>query len=495
MKTAVLLYPHQLFPLSQLPKVDAVVMVEDPLFFGMDREFPQKLHKQKIILHRASMRRYVKEVLWPNDIDVEYLELDGLFVTEDVFERTRKFQKLIVLDPVHELLTKRLLEARRNSNNAPELEFLPSPNFLLKDQEVREYFQQKHHAVFGEFYKWQRERFNILIDKDYKPVGGKWEHKPQATKLQPGHKLPSFQSFGNNEYVKEATRFVEERFNDNPGSTDFIWPTNHDEAKVWLDDFVSNRLGQYAAYMKTINPEAPWLYHSALDSCLNIGLLSPQEIIETAVNYYEKHNLPLESVELFVQQILGWREFKRGFYVSKHSQLITSNPFKQHRRLTAAWYSGDLGIPPFDDVVKKIKLHGYAHQAEQISIIHNLMILAEIQPSDIYAFMSQLLINSQEWWAVPTAYGAGVNINGQAISDEPIISPSSQVILQSTYERGVWADVWDGLYWRFIEKHKSSLLHNPSTRKIAQRLERLDSDHRRIIGYRADDFLKQYTLQ
>lgn len=494
MKSAVLLYPHQLFPLESLPQVDAVIMIEDPLFFGVDQEYPSKLHKQKIILHRASMRRYAKEVLWPNDIDVEYIECGSLFSSSEIFDRAHKFGKLFVFDPVHEVLTKRLLEARRSSSNAPELEFLPSPNFLLKDQEVREYFQQSHVAVFDDFYKWQRERFNILITEDYKPHGEKWQFETHSAKLQKDHKLPSFQSFGNNEYVVEATRFVEERFGDNPGSTDFIWPTNHEEAKAWLDDFVSQRLPQYGAYHDSFTPDAPWLYHSALSSSINTGLLSPQEVIETTVTYYEKHNLPLESVEIFVRNILGWREFMRGFYVTNHLKLKKSNPFKQHRRLTAAWYSGSLGIPPYDDILSKIKQHGYAHQAEKMTVIHNLMILAEIHPEDIYSFFNRLFVDAQEWSVVPTAFGSGVNIDGQAVSDVPIITPSSQIIKQSTYERGQWCDVWDGLYWRFVEKHKSVLLHNVSTRTIAQRLERLDADHRRIIGYRADDFLKTYTL-
>lgn len=494
MKTAVLLYPHQLFPLERLPKADAVIMIEDPLFFGVDQELPAKLHKQKIILHRASMRRYAKEVLWPNDIDVEYIECGSLFSSAEIFDRASKYQKLFVFDPVHEVLTRRLLEARRNSSNAPELEFLPSPHFLLKDQEVREYFHETHKSVFSDFYKWQRERFNVLITDEYKPEGGKWEFATEASKLQKDHKLPSFQSFGNNEFVDEAIRYTEERFGDNPGSTDFIWPTNHDEARTWLDGFIAERLAQYGPYHETFSSDAPWLYHSALSSSINIGLISPSELIDVVVAYYKKHDLPLESAELFIRNILGWREFMRGFYITKHTQLKNSNPFKQHRRLTAAWWNGTLGIQPYDDIVKKVNKHGYAHHTERLTVLQNLMILAEIHPEDIHKFFSHMFVDAHEWVVVPSTFGSGVNIDGHAISDAPLIAPASQLLKQSTYERELWVDVWDGLYWRFVEKHKGILLNNPSTRAIAQRLERLDADHRRIIGYRAEDFLKQYTL-
>ncbi|MCA9332921.1 cryptochrome/photolyase family protein, partial [Candidatus Saccharibacteria bacterium] len=174
MKSALILYPNQLFPLDQLPEVDSVLVVEEPLYFGIDREFPTKLHKQKIILHRASMRRYVEEVLWPADIKVDYISLDGLMTSEDIFERAKKFEQLYIFDPVDDVITKRLLQARRSDNSIASFEFLPNPNFYLKNYELQEYFSSKHKYLFGEFYQWQRERFNILIDDEYKPVGGKW---------------------------------------------------------------------------------------------------------------------------------------------------------------------------------------------------------------------------------------------------------------------------------------------------------------------------------
>lgn len=493
MKTALLLYPHQLFPLADLPQVDAVIMIEDPLFFGIDKEQTSQLHKQKIILHRASMRRYVKEILWTNDIDVDYIEADTLFATSDIFERAKKYQKLVLFDPVHEVLTRRLLEARRQITDAPELEFLPSPNFFLKDQEAREYFHQKHDAVFDDFYKWQRERFNVLIGEDYKPEGKVWQHETHASKLAPKQALPTFQVYGDNEFVEKAVQYVQERFSTNPGDVEFVWPTNHAEAEAWLHDFIMTRLPQYAAYHDTLDGQAQWLYHSALSVCLNVGLLSPKQVLDAVTRHYRKHDMPLESVEVFIRQILGWREFMRGLYTTRHTQLKESNPFRQHRKLTDAWRKGELGIPPFDDIMKKVDAHAYAHQAERLQVLYNLMVIAEIQPDEIHRFFSELFIDAQEWITVPSIYGISISIDGKSILKQPIISPSSQIIKNSSYEKGVWSDVWDGLYWRFVEKHRGILKNNPSTRLAAQRLERLDADHRRIIGYRADDFLSKFT--
>ncbi len=495
MKSALLLYPHQLFPLSALPSVDTVIMVEEPLFFGIDREFPLKFHKQKLILHRASMRRYVEEVLWPAKIDVEYLGLDVLYDSSDILERAKKFEQLYVIDPVHDVLVRRLLEARREKSDAPELQFLPSPNFYLKDQEARQYLSEKHEHAFTEFYQWQRERFNILIGEDYKPVGGQLSFEADGNRKVPKDQaLPSFGVFGDNDYVKEATKFVTERFSGNPGGTDFIWPTNHAEAKDWLKSFLTDRLDNFGPFEDAIDGQAAWLYHSALSSSINTGLLSPHEVVEAALQRHAKNPVPLESLEAFIRQILGWREFVRGLYVTRGNVLRRNNVFKHHRKLTGAWYSGNLGIPPFDDMVKKIQAHAYAHHSERLTIAGNLMILAEIDPEEIYHWYSELFIDAYDWMTVPSVYGLFQSANGDAWTTKSYITASNQILQLSNYERGVWSDVWDGLFWRFVERHKALLKHNPNMRAMVQRLERLDADHRRVINYRAEDFLNRYTV-
>lgn len=495
MKSALVLYPNQLFPVTMLPEVETVILVEEPLFFGVDREFPRNLHKQKLILQRAAMRRYAKEVLWPAAYDVDYIQLDVLYDTSDILDRAKKFDQLYIIDPIDDVLVHRLLEARRQKPDSPELQFLPSPNFYLKDQDLRHYLAAKHKNPFADFYQWQRERFNILIGEDYKPLGGSWmldgglQHAPASNVS-----LPSFEVFGENEYVQEATAFVNERFADNPGGTDFIWPTNHHEAERWLEDFVTNRLDQFAPAQDAIDGDAAWIYHSALSSSLNIGLLSPQQVVHAALGRHAERPVPLPSLESFIRQLLGWREFVRGQYLIHQLPMRRSNVFKHHRKLTGAWYTGDLGLPPFDDVVKKVQAHAYAHNNERLMIIGNLMLLAEIDPEEIFRWFSEMFVDAYDWVTLPNVYGISQFLDESSWTGKPNFSSSHYILQMSNYERGVWSDVWDGLFWRFVEKHHSLLAHNPQTRVMVQRLERLDADRKRIIGYRADDFLARYTL-
>lgn len=495
MKSALILYPHQLYEARVLPRVQTVFMVEEPLYFGVDLQYPVKYHKQKLILHRASMRRYVEEVLWPLGVSVEYIDLDVLYATGDIIERAKGFDQLYIFDLLDDVMTRRILQARREHPKCPAIEFLHSPNFFLKDHEAREYIGSKHEHLFDDFYQWQRERFNVLIGEDYKPTGGQWSFdKEDKQKLPKQQQLPSFAAFGSNQHVAEATEWVEKRFADNPGGTDFIWPTTHEEAQSWLTDFVANRLDQFGPFEDAIDGSAVWQYHSALSSSLNIGLLAPQQVVQAALQRHTKSAVPLPSLEGFIRQILGWREFMRAQYVTHGVPMRTANVFKHHRKLTAAWYNGTTGIPPLDDVIKKLGKHAYAHHNERLMIAGNLMLLCEIDPQDVYRWFNELFIDSYDWVMVPNVYGMSQFADGGSMVAKPYISSSNYILKMSHYERGVWSDIWDGLFWRFIDKHRTQIKHNPQMRIMIQRLDRLDPDRKRIISYRAEDFLNKFTV-
>lgn len=489
MKNALILYPNQLFPLDKFPDVDTVFMVEEPLFFGSDIDKSLKLHKQKLILLRAASQRYVEEVLWPASIKVEYVDLDVLFRTEDILERTKNFEQVYLFDPIDNNITVRLLEARRNRDDLPPLEFLPSPNFYLSEEEVRDYFQQRHKHVFDEFYQWQRERFNVFIGNDYKPLGGSWQLDAGTSTRE--DTLPSFAVFGDNNYVQNAVEWVESRFGDNPGSTDFVWPTSHGEAAAWLEDFVAKRLPGFGANYHRIDSDAMWLYHSALSSSLNIGLLSPQQVVDAVVGRATKNPQDLASAELMVRLVLGEREFSRGLYVAKYDEL-KKDAYKNTRRLSASWYTGNLGLPPYDNAVKKLQSKGYIHSVEGAVVVAGLMTLSDINRADITNFFLQMMVDAYEWSVLPSIYRSEQLISDD-FSDLPPVQPSDFIIGISNYQHGLWADTWDGLYWRFVEKHHKVLANHAITKLAVKELAQLDTDRKRIISYRAEDFLKQYT--
>ncbi|MEK7602804.1 MAG: cryptochrome/photolyase family protein [Patescibacteria group bacterium] len=497
MKSALILYPNQLYSADLLPEVQTVFTVEDPYFFGADPQNNLAIHKQKIILLRASLRRYVKEVLWPAGYDVQHVGYGDIKTSEEIFLKTKGFEKLYIFDPTDNALSQRLLQARRETAGIAPLEFLPSPNFFLSEHEVRDYFGKHQTSDFDDFYQWQRERFNILIDENYKPLGGKWIFdQKQVKSVKNDVTLPSIGVFGGNNFVEEATNFVNKNFNENPGSTEFVWPTNHQEAEDWLQNFLKGRAGLFSEYKNSLHPSSPWLFHSALSPILNIGLLQPQQVV-TAILYFHKVNpLPIEALESFIRGILGWREYQRGLYLVHGQQLKTSNSLKHLRLLSTQWSNGGLNIPPYDDVVNKLLQRGYIHHNERLMVVGNLMLISQIHPDEVYKWFMQLCIDAYDWCVVGNVYAMSQMAEGGQLVNRPPFSPSNYITQSSEdYQRGEWSDVWDGLFWDFVENHKESFKSSPELRAATHRLSRLDADHRRIIGYRAQDFLARATRQ
>ncbi len=495
-----LLYPHQLYAAEHLPKdVDQIFLVEDPLLFGTDKQYPLFIHKQKLVLHRASMRRYVEEVLWPAGYQVEYIEFHHLRESGDIVNRLTHAAQVEFFDPTDDVLLRRLQAALGALESAPAVRIIESPNFYLSREEAKSFFQNKQKSNFAEFYRWQRERFNILINpKTYKPIGNKLMFDTEPVKRLPkNHKLPSFQVYGSNKFVDEARQYVTKHFYDNLGTIDdFPWPTSNDEALKWLDEFLNHRLDDFGLYTEAIDGDAPWMYHSGLSPLLNTGLLSPQQVIERTLLRHEKKEVPLVSLESFVRQILGWREFMRCMYLEKHVSMRTKNVFNHQKRLTNDWYFGTTGIEPLDDVLKKSMARGYAHHIERLMVIGNAMFLSEISPHEVYRWFMEVYIDAYDWTVVPNVYGLSQFADGGgdgSITSKPYISSSNYILSMSHYERGEWSDAWDGLYYRFIELNQEQLKKNAFMKTAVLQLNRLKDERRRIINYRADDFLREKT--
>ena len=492
-QTALILYPNQLFAPELLPEVDVIYVVEEPLFFGTDSQYPLPLHKQKLVLHRASMRRYVEEVLWPNDLNVEYIELKDVEFTADVLVRAQKAgaEQVLVFDPTDIRLEDRLKQALDDVVEAPfELRVLPTPSFMLKQTEVRDYLAEKPAHTFADFYQWQRERFNILIDKKYKPVGGKWSYEPADHQPLPvGSAAPGFNGFGDSQYVTEAIKWVDKHFVGNPGELEnFFWPTSHIEAEAWLQEFLKERLEDSAQYADAIDGNELFLYHSGISAPLNIGLLTPRQVVDAALAYHAKKPVSLPSLERFLRNVIGYREYVRGLYVTFGATEYANN-LKQTRTLSSQWWDGTTGIPPLDDVIHKVNKSAYAHQAERRMIVGNVMMLCDIKPVEMYRWFAAMHIDAYDWSLVPNVYGMTQLGDGNGMYNKPCIVASSYILSMSHYKKDIWCDVWDGLYWGFIERYKDVLSKNPHTSMAVKGLHKLNADHKRIIGYRAADFL------
>lgn len=497
MSKALILLPNQLFNAEHLPEVDTVYLVEEPLIFGTDPEFPVNMHIQKLILHRASMRRYYQEVLWPAGYEVKYVEdQDGLRLEHVVAKASVDgYEEIVFFDPVDYELDRRIRIAQSQVDKAIRIDILDSPAFMLSREEAGDYFVAKHEHIFNDFYIWQRERHGILLTDSYKPLGGKWMYSNTLHhKLRADINPPDLSDYSDNEYVEEARRYVERKFTHCHGSPDdFIWPTNHIEADEWLDEFIAERLPKYADYQQAIEADKPFLYHGVISPMLNIGLLNPRKVIARVIGRYKDLGLKPENIEPFIRQILGWREFARGIYVHHGSKMRTKNYFGHRRRLSKHWYSGDTGLLPVDDCINKAHKYGYLHAAERQKIVGSAMLLSEIDPDSVYEWFMSMTIDAYDWVVVPNVYGLSQYADGGIMTASPQLELSEALRSCSHYNKSGWSEVWDGLYWGFIDNQSAKLLKDPASSQLVSARSRIDADKLRILGYRAGDFLATRT--
>ncbi|MCA9347261.1 cryptochrome/photolyase family protein [Candidatus Saccharibacteria bacterium] len=500
MGTALILYPNQLFDVEFLPKVGRIYLVEEPLLFGGDKELPISFHKQKLVLQRAAMRRYAEEVLWPNGFEVEYIECAEDVITDTAVVRAafEGASEIIVFDPVDERLWKRIESASQSLEVHVPLKKLENPNFYLKQRDIDTLFREKT-PDFTEFYQYMRERFDVLIDKDYKPFGGKLIYDKPQKAIGKEEQLPGIRTYGDNDFVREAVTYVELKFPNNNGRTNnFFWPTNKEESKAWLKDFFEHRLEKFGEYSQVLDDRGVWLYHGALSPLMNIGLLSSREVVEATLDFAAstKKELKIENLESFVRQILGWREYIRALYVRSGANIATKNLMSNNKKLTVDWYQATTNIKPLDDAIRKARDFGYLHQAERSMVIGNMMLLCDIAPKDVYGWFMSMSVDAVEWSAVPNVFLFSQMVDGGSVSNKlPIIS-SNGILSQSNYQKDHWCDVWDGLYWRFVDSRRLMLKKVPRLGTLLlNKYDKMDGGRKRIIGYRAQDFLDNYTKE
>ncbi len=481
-----LIFPHQLFAKHPGLKLDPdqVVFLEDSLFFG-DARYPAQFHKQKLWLHRATMKRFADR-LKDKGYNTKYVDysVDQPTLIDQLRRATktskRKGEKLIVADPVDFILNKRLRAAA--DKLGVECQFLPSPGFINSPEENEEYRAGKKRWFMADFYKWQRQRLDILMDGD-EPQGGRWSFDEENRKKLPKKLLssiPPLLELKRDSFDSEATRYVEKKFPDNPGRLDNLYyPTSHAAAKRWLKHFLSNRLQQFGDYEDAIVQGESWLWHSVLTPALNTGLLTPNEVVKATLKGAAKTDVPLNSLEGFLRQIIGWREFMRATYQDLGVAMRTTNHWEHHRQMPDSFYDGSTGIAPIDDTIQRILETGYCHHIERLMVLGGFMFLCEVDPDEIYRWFMEMFIDSYDWVMVPNVYAMSQHADGGMITTKPYFSGSSYIRKMSHYKQDSWCEIWDGLYWRWIWNHVDELGKNPRWAMMCSMAKKMDAGKRK----------------
>lgn len=465
--TAQLIFPNQLFKdTDYLDKSQPVFLVEEFLFF---RQY--KFHKQKIALHRATMKFY-EEYL--NEADFEVTYIDCTSPLSDIRNliihlEGEKFEKILVSDVCDNWLEKRI------KSTTLDLEIIENPSFINTREDLKDYFDNKKSYHQTDFYKQQRVSRNILM-KAGKPMGGKWTFDKENRKKYPkNRKAPSIHFPGNSKYYKEAKMYVDQNFSGNYGNLASyqLYPVTFDEAENWFDQFLELRFADFGVYEDSIVEREHFLHHSVLSPMLNIGLLTPENVLKKAIEYAAEFDIAINSLEGFVRQILGWREFVRGIYLYEGTYQRNKNYWKHQNPLPQSFYTAKTEIRPIDSTILKVLETGYAHHIERLMILSSFMNLLKINPDHVYQWFMELFIDSYDWVMVPNIYGMSSFSDGGKMSTKPYISGSNYIKKMSDYPDGDWTEKWDALFWSFVNDNRDFFESNPRLGMMVKTLDKM----------------------
>ncbi|MEM6414967.1 MAG: cryptochrome/photolyase family protein [Pseudomonadota bacterium] len=482
MTEATLIYPHQLFHTSPaLHKTRLVYLIEEALILTHN-----PIHRAKLVFHKLSMDGY-QEKLEKAGYTVTRLTIGKHPKTEDVFKRLRrdKVKCLHIADTTDTYLENAI------SDSGIERIWYDTPLFILGKEEAEIRFK-KSKRFMASFYKQLRKDKGILIEGDNEPTGGKWSYdEDNRQKIPKGTPLPEDITFHQNKDIEDAIKWAKSIDAEAYGDAVSWLPTTHRAATTYLKNFLKTRFYDFGPYEDAMTTEGIRLWHSTLSPLINVGLLTPQQVLDEALAYATQNDIPLNSLEGFVRQIIGWREFIRASYEVDGSKMRSSNFWKHKRKLNNGFWTGDTGVLPVDHAIKTALSYGYNHHIERLMVMGNFMLLAQFHPDEVYRWFMGLYLDAYDWVMVPNVYGMSQFADGGSFATKPYISGANYIRKMSDFKRGEWEDIWTALYWNFINEHIEVFKNNHRLSMMPRTLARMKDDTRTKHFATAKKFLSK----
>ena len=457
-------------------------------------------HQARIALFLSAMRHF-RDQVQGRGWRVDYRRLDeadnqGTLAAE--LQRAishHRPQRLVVVEP-GEWRVEQMLHAVAKKTGTP-LAQRPDRHFLCSREEFRRFAAERQQLRLEFFYRYMRQRTGVLM-RDGEPLGGRWnfdaENRSHFPRTGPG-KLPSPRAFPPDEITREVLRLVATRFADHPGKLDhFDWPVTAAQARQALDDFIQQRLPDFGRYQDAMWTGAPWLYHSRLSAALNLKLLDPRTVIAAAERAYPGH-APLASVEGFIRQILGWREYVRGIYWLLMPGYLERNHLDAGLPLPACYWTGQTEMNCLRETLRQTLDFGYAHHIQRLMITGLFALLLGVDPRAVHQWYLAIYVDAVEWVELPNTLGMSQYADGGVMASKPYVASGKYIQRMSNYCQGCRFDPeqrtgekacpFTTLYWDFLDRHRELLRQNSRMTMQLKNLDRLSDEERRAIRQQA----------
>ena len=478
-------------------EVDQVLMVES----AQEAQHVWS-HKARIALFLSAMRHFATH-LKDLGLPLTYIEHSPRSIVEELRHKiiSEKFTHLICVEP-GEWRLKKDIEALATELKIV-LEMPQDTHFYCTHQEFKEWVANKKELRLEYFYRLMRKKHHVLIDQDGNPEGGQWnfdrDNRKPFPKKGPGL-IPSPELFEPDDMTKVVLAEVEERYPDHPGSlAHFQWPVTRAQALQALQGFVEHRLATFGIYEDAMWTDTPFGWHSLLSSALNLKLLNPREVVNAVILAWKKEGLELATVEGFIRQILGWREFVRGMYYLDMPQMAVDN-FYDHQNGLPAWYwTGKTKMKCMQEAIGQTLQYGYAHHIQRLMVTGNFALLAEVLPKAVCDWYLAVYIDAIEWVELPNTAGMALFASGGRFTSKPYIASGAYIKRMSNYcgscqyksdiRFGEGACPVTNLYWNFLIKHRTQFEASPRTRLMTANLARISDADQQAIQIHAEGLL------
>lgn len=480
------------------PGIDTVLMVE-----GRAEATYAPHHKQKIALIFSAMRHFAIE-LQAKDIAVDYIHLDDpanshSFTGE--LERAidrHKPQKIIVTEP-GEWRVLQMIQGWESALGLP-VEIRPDTRFLCTRADFAAMTKAGKTGRMEYFYREMRRRTGILMC-DGTPEGGQWNfdtenRKPLPKGTRPPHRL----RFPPDDLTTNVLAMVAQHFPDSFGDlSPFGWPVTRAEALAALDHFIAAALPQFGEVQDAMKEGEDFLYHSLLSPALNIGLLTPLEVCTAAEAAYHRGDAPLNAVEGFVRQILGWREFVRGIYWAEMPAYAQTNALQASRPLPDLYWTGETPMRCMSQVIGQTCRTAYAHHIQRLMVTGNFALLAGLAPAEVEEWYLAVYADAFDWVELPNTHGMVLHADGGRIGSKPYAASGAYINRMSDYcgacafdvkeKLGPKACPFNYLYWNFIDRHEARFAKNPRMAMPIKGLRAMAPSRREAVRREATAFL------
>jgi deoxyribodipyrimidine photolyase-related protein len=386
--------------------------------------------------------------------------------------------------------------------NGLPLEIREDRHFFSSIHEFAAHAKERKSLRMEYFYREQRRRHHVLMQSDGQndvPIGGQWnfdaDNREAFGAAGPGA-VPPRTAFEPDAVTREVIALVKARFAHHPGQLDgFAWPVTRKQALQSLQVFIRERLPLFGRYQDAMWPGDPWLYHAHLSAALNLKLLSPREVVAAAEAAHRNGHAPLASVEGFIRQVLGWREYVRGVYWTQMPGYLERNALDAQQDLPAWYWTGATDMACLRDVLTQTLAHGYANHIQRLMVTGLYALMLGVHPKQVHAWYLAVYVDAVEWVELPNTLGMSQYADGGVMASKPYIATGKYIQRMSPYCKGCRYDPaqrsgdsacpFTTLYWDFLMRHQSSLARNPRMALQVKNVARLADEQKQAVIERA----------